>query len=158
MRIYTDGSSINNGKMNARAGVGVWFEKDDSRNLSEPLLGPLQTNNRAELTAILRAMEILFKNKENLDEDIVIVSDSKYSINATTVWIHNWKKNAWKSASKKPVKNKDIIQQIDCLMQLFKKLRFQYTKAHTTKMDRDSIGNRNADRLAVLGASTRSMS
>ena len=108
MRIYTDGSSINNGKMNARAGVGVWFGEGDSRNLAEPLLGSLQTNNRAELTAIMRAMEIILQKKANLNKDIVIVSDSKYSINAITVWIHNWKKNGWKSSSKKTIKNKDI--------------------------------------------------
>lgn len=51
--VWTDGSSINNGKPHARAGVGVYFGPDDSRNLSEPLEGSRQTNQRAEITVCL---------------------------------------------------------------------------------------------------------
>lgn len=51
--VWTDGSSINNGKSHARAGVGVYFGPDDTRNLSEPLEGPRQTNQRAEITVCL---------------------------------------------------------------------------------------------------------
>ena len=58
--IYTDGSCINNGKKNAKAGIGVYFGKDDKRNISKRIKGK-QTNNIAELKAILKAIKILKK-------------------------------------------------------------------------------------------------
>jgi len=152
IKVWTDGSSINNGKKNAKAGVGVWFGDDhDPRNVSEPLRGSEQTNNRAELTAIMRALEILLVSSST-DKEIVILSDSMYSINALTIWIKNWIKNDWKTSNKKPVKNKDLIQRIHQLMKRFPNLRFQHIKAHTTKMDPDTVGNRIADLLAINGA------
>ena len=147
--IYTDGSAKNNGKRSARAGVGVWFGPDDSRNISEPLVGPEQTNNRAELTAILRALEAM-SNRRN--EPITIVSDSQYSIRCVSVWIHAWKKNHWKTSKKQDVKNKDLIVRIDDLMSRFTHLQYRYVKAHTNKDDQHSVGNRWADQLAEEGA------
>ena len=57
--IYTDGSCINNGKPDAKAGIGIFFSDDDERNLSEPLDSSMkQTNNTAELYAIIKAIKI----------------------------------------------------------------------------------------------------
>jgi len=146
---YTDGSALGNGKKNARAGVGVWFSDNDPRNISEPLTGVVQTNNRAELTGIKRALEMLNTSKS---EDITIASDSQYSINCVTKWIMKWKTSGWKTSKGKEVKNKDLIVSIDRLMGSFKHLQFMYVKAHTNKTDIHSIGNSQADKLAVQGA------
>ena len=58
INVYTDGACVDNGKPYARAGYGVYFGKDDARNVSESYKG-LQTNNVAELLAIIKAMTIL---------------------------------------------------------------------------------------------------
>lgn len=169
IRIYTDGSSLSNGKSNAWGGVGVFFGPADKRNISEPLSGTKQTNQRAELMAMVRALEVAPK-----DRKIVIVSDSKYSIDCVTDWFHNWQRNNWVNSSKKPVENKDLVQKI--LEQLEERIRlnahrvvdgvespsgdsrsywdrgpggvrFEWVKGH----DKDA-GNSAADFLAVAGA------
>lgn len=107
IRIYTDGSSLHNGHADALGGVGVYFGPGDRRNISEPLAGNRQTNQRAELTAVLRALEVAPK-----DRKITIVSDSKYAIDCVTDWFRNWQKNGWVNAARKPVENKDLVQKI----------------------------------------------
>ncbi|PGG98118.1 ribonuclease HI [Blastomyces parvus] len=147
LKIYTDGSSLRNGAMGAKAGVGVYFGPgDESRNVSEPLKGNRQTNQRAELTAIIRALDIAPRHR-----DVTIFTDSKYAINCVTVWFVNWQRNKWMTAQDKPVENKDLIQSI--LMKIEErtvmnvKTLFEWVKGHS----RDP-GNEAADRLAVNGA------
>ncbi|CAG8791320.1 11177_t:CDS:1, partial [Gigaspora rosea] len=81
--IYTDGYCKKNGTDDAKASIGVFFNDNDSRNLSERLPGKKQTNNRAEIFAIIRALETV--NKEN---DIIIFTDSTYVINCYNVKNH----------------------------------------------------------------------
>lgn len=107
IRIYTDGSALSNGQANAVGGVGVYFGPLDRRNISEPLTGTKQTNQRAELTAILRALEVAPR-----DRKIVIYSDSNYAIQCCTVWFLKWRRNNWLNASNKPVENKDLVLKI----------------------------------------------
>ena len=76
-------------------------------NLAEPLAGPRQTNQRAELTAILRALELSPR-----DRPITIYSDSNYAINCVTTWFQKWRANGWVNAQKKAVENKDLIEKI----------------------------------------------
>lgn len=169
IRIWTDGSSLANGSANAWGGVGVYFGPQDRRNISEPLNGTKQTNQRAELTAIVRALEVAPK-----DRKIVIVSDSKYSIDCVTDWFHNWQRNNWVNSSKKPVENKDLIQKIlDMLEERYRLnehrmedeadiptadkrahwdrgpggVRFEWVKGHE-----NDEGNNAADDLATAGA------
>lgn len=170
IRIYTDGSSLSNGRANAWGGVGVYFGPSDRRNISEPLEGVKQTNQRAELMAMVRALEVAPK-----DRKIVLVSDSKYSIDCVTDWFHNWQRNNWINSSKKAVENRDLVQKIlDMLEERIilnrprmedgenvmiaedKRaywdrgpggVRFEWVKGH----DKDE-GNAAADHLAVAGA------
>ncbi|ESU06764.1 hypothetical protein FGSG_01443 [Fusarium graminearum PH-1] len=146
IRIYTDGSSLGNGKPGCSAGLGVFFGTGDMRNLSERLPGLPQTNQRAELLAILRAMEMV-----PLNQVIEIWTDSKYSINCVTEWHTNWEKRGWRTAQGKPVMNLDIIRDI-----LAKKrereaagavTKFQWVKGHGS-----NPGNIEADRLANVGS------
>jgi ribonuclease HI len=148
-KIYVDGACKKNGQAGSTCGIGIFFGKDDSRNISMRLKDVNQTNNVAELMAIFYALDICINTGDITNESFIIFSDSKYSINCVTDWIHNWKKNNWKTSNKEPVKNKEIIESIYEKMVKFKYLKFKYIKAHTNKTDDDSIGNRNADMLAT---------
>ncbi|RYP14983.1 hypothetical protein DL765_005980 [Monosporascus sp. GIB2] len=143
--IHTDGSARGNGRLGALAGVGVYFGAGDPRNISEPLEGEIQTNQRAELTAILRAVEGV-----SIDQSIRIYSDSKYSISCVTDWYRNWEKNNWKT-KEGPVKNKDLIEAIRAKIEernaAGAKTLFDWVKGHA-----NDAGNVAADALAVSGA------
>lgn len=146
IRVYTDGSSLANGKAGSRAGVGVYFGDADARNISERLEGEPQTNQRAELMAMLRALQVCPTNKA-----VKIVSDSQYSINCVTLWAAGWKRKGWLTQSGEKVKNQDIIRAL--LDKVEERTRaggmthFEWVKGHSS--DR---GNQAADALAVRGA------
>ncbi|KAJ1844687.1 Ribonuclease H1, partial [Coemansia sp. RSA 2703] len=94
--VYTDGAAQGNGRANARGGVGVYFGPNDSRNVSEPLSGPRQTNQRAELTAIIRAME---QTPAEPGNTLHVMTDSQYSINCLTRWGDTWERNGWRTTA-----------------------------------------------------------
>ncbi|KAI1953975.1 hypothetical protein LOZ57_000317 [Ophidiomyces ophidiicola] len=148
LNIYTDGSALGNGKSVAKAGVGVYFGPGDERNVSEPLKGSRQTNQRAELTAISRALDIAPRHR-----DVTIFTDSKYAIDCVTVWCLKWQRNKWMTKDNKPVENKDLIQAIIAKIEertlLRVKTLFEWVKGHNK-----DAGNEAADRLAVRGART----
>ncbi|RAL66568.1 hypothetical protein DID88_006258 [Monilinia fructigena] len=91
----------------AVAGYGVFFGMGDERNISARLEGNPQTNQRAELTAALRALEIV-----PLDKHIEIITDSNYTINCATLWYKSWEKNGWKTSTGKDVMNEDLVKSI----------------------------------------------
>ncbi|KAK4698018.1 ribonuclease HI, partial [Lecanoromycetidae sp. Uapishka_2] len=146
IRIYTDGSSLGNGTAGAFAGVGVYFGPNNPLNVSETLPGTRHTNQRAELSAILRALEIAPRNR-----DVVIITDSKYAIDCVTNWFMGWRKNNWKTAAGKAVENRDIVENVLSKIEEREKLRartkFEWIKGHANQP-----GNVEADRLAVDGA------
>ncbi len=146
LTIYTDGSSLRNGAAGARAGVGVYFGPGDIKNVSEALSGTRQTNQRAELTAILRALDIAPRHR-----NVTIYTDSRYAIDCVTNWYKNWKRNGWLTANKKPVENRDLIQEVRGKMEeregLGRGTYFMWVKGHS-----GDKGNAEADRLAVEGA------
>ncbi|KAI9819792.1 MAG: hypothetical protein M1832_003867 [Thelocarpon impressellum] len=148
LRIYTDGSSLGNGQHGAVSGVGVYFGDGDDRNVSEALAGPRQTNQRAELTAVYRALDIAPRHRE-----VCIYTDSSYSINCVTVWHLNWKRNNWRTSAGKAVENRDLIEDILRKIEernaLNVETTFQWIKGHA-----NDPGNVEADRLAVNGART----
>ncbi|KAK5997872.1 Ribonuclease H [Cladobotryum mycophilum] len=148
LEVYTDGSSLANGKAGSRAGLGVYFGEGDPRNVSERLQGEPQTNQRAELMAMLRALQIA-----PLEQAVRIYSDSQYSIKCVTEWATGWNKKGWLTATGEKVKNQDIIRaildQIDARMNAGGKTNFQWVKGHAA-----DLGNVAADRLAVRGAKT----
>lgn len=144
--VYTDGSSMGNGKKGAAAGIGVFFGVGDSRNLSEQLHNGPQTNQRAELTAILRALQSLKAN-----EGVRIFSDSKYSISCVCDWYKKWQTSNWTTSAGKQVMNKDLVQPIRRLIEHREsrgvKTEFVWVKGHAA-----TEGNVQADLLAVEGA------
>ncbi|VUC35138.1 unnamed protein product [Clonostachys rosea] len=149
MQIYTDGSSRSNGRAGARAGIGVFFGDGDHRNISEPLPGEPQTNQRAELMAMFRALEVVAD-----EQNVRIISDSKYSINCVTDWAAKWEKGGWKTSNGDTVKNQDIISAVRKRLaersQAGAQTDFRWVKGHAS-----DPGNVAADLLAVNGAKQR---
>ncbi|KAK1226445.1 hypothetical protein PQX77_010529 [Marasmius sp. AFHP31] len=146
--VYTDGSCRGNGKSGSVAGIGVWWGNGDDRNLAERCPGD-QTNNRAELVAIARLLESApLDSKRRL----IIKTDSQYSINCLTSWLHDWRKRNWKTASGGPVKNVAVIKYISTLLEYRilqgQKVDMKYVEGHA-----GIEGNEGADRLANFGAS-----
>ncbi|EMD59916.1 hypothetical protein GGP41_008959 [Bipolaris sorokiniana] len=143
--VHTDGGSRGNGKVGARAGVGVYFGPRDPRNVGEPLRGERQTNQRAELVAIARALDHV-----PIDRDVEIRTDSYYSIRCLREWFQNWETKGWRNAAGKSVENKELIQPI--LARIRERLTckgkttFVWVKGHST-----DIGNIAADALANEG-------
>jgi len=115
-------------------------------NLSEPLAGARQTNQRAELTAILRALDL-----SPFHMNLHIFSDSYYSIRCCTEWYPTWRRNGWMTANRKPVENKDLIEKIVEKIEDRERVgvltKFEWVKGHSTE-----AGNVAADQLAVAGA------
>lgn len=152
---FTDGSCMNNGKVGAKGGMGIHFPNHELPDISQPYSSNIPnidtatpTNQRTELTAILLCLRYVNKELGLNNYELLIKTDSKYSINCITQWAQNWSKNNWTTANGKSVMNKDLIMIIYKYYTKFD-INFQYVKAHTTRDDEDSNGNRIADKLAT---------
>ena len=105
IKIYTDGACSGN------PGIGGWgcvIIKNDEKPIFLNGGENYTTNNRMELVAAIKGLNY-FREENN----ITIVTDSKYLKDGIESWIENWKKNGWKTASKKPVKNKELWLTLD---------------------------------------------
>jgi len=139
--VYTDGVCINNGYDNAIAGIGIYFQENDIRNISKKVIGK-QTNNIAELQAIIDVYDII-KN-DIIDKKVCIVTDSQYALHCITSYGLKQSKNNWK----KDIPNKDLVKNSYELYKNKKNIYFTYIKAHTENDDLHSKGNDGADKLA----------
>lgn len=124
LTIYTDGSCLGN------PGPGGWaFVATDGKNIAERSgAEPDTTNNRMELTAVIRALSAARKHTE-----VEIHTDSQYVKNGMQLWVKNWKKNGWKTADKKPVKNQDLWEQLDEITMDFRlrgNLQWHWVRGH----------------------------
>ena len=138
IKVYTDGSCLVN------PGKGGWAAIIINDNEKTEIKGSKEntTNNQMELTAPIMALKKIPK-----DSKIQIFTDSKYVKSGITEWIHKWKKNGWKTADKKEVKNKDLWKQLDELSSAFY-IEWIWVKAHST----DALNN-EVDLLARSSAS-----
>lgn len=148
MRVFTDGACSNNGRPGAKAGYAVWFpEHRDLSTASRLADTEAQTNQRAELSAIHRCIVILDEGGFH-DEDVVIYTDSDYSINCLTKWIPGWVSRGWKTSSGTDVLHRDLIEDISRRLTKFKSHRFFHVRAHTGAADDLSRNNDVVDRMA----------
>lgn len=140
--VYTDGACPNNGSGKARAGYGVYYGEGDPRNVSARLTGK-QTNNRAEMTAILTVLA-----RVDPGQDLEIRTDSMLCINTITKWMKGWKKRGWRKGDGKDPKNLDLVKKVYEVMGARRgRTVFTHVKGHS-----GDPGNEAADRLAVAGA------
>jgi ribonuclease HI len=133
IEIFTDGACRGN------PGPGGWGALLRYNHHEKKLCGAEQhtTNNRMELTAVIMALKALKKTCH-----ISLTTDSQYVRNGVMKWIHQWKKQGWKTADKKSVKNQDLWQQLDELVQAHH-IEWHWVKGHS-----GHIENELADQLA----------
>ncbi len=134
MNIYTDGACRGN------PGPGGWgvFVQDTLVEFNGS--NTHTTNNKMELTAVIKALQYL--KSIDYEDRIIIHTDSQYVKNGIEIWIHNWLKNGWKTANKKPVKNIDLWKPLHDLTQGFN-IEWKWVKGHS-----GDYGNEKADELA----------
>lgn len=143
IKVYTDGSCHGNGQKNAKCGIGVYFGPNDLRNISQSIDGR-QTNNTAELTALIKAIEKLDK-EINLGYKITIYTDSIYVIRCCTTYGEKLNNKGWNN---KLIPNFELVKQAYLLYSKLQNVKLKHVLAHTGKSDKHSIGNRQADLLA----------
>jgi len=134
--IYTDGACKGN------PGPGGWGALLLSGDRECEIFGGESptTNNRMELTAVIRALEALTRVTT-----AQVYTDSQYVKNGIETWIHGWKRNGWKTADRKPVKNAELWRELDALVAQHD-VSWHWVKGHA-----DNAGNLRADALANRG-------
>jgi ribonuclease HI len=135
--LITDGSCIGN------PGPGGWACLLQYGDKTRELYGcePRTTNNRMELTAAVRGLAALREPCA-----VEVITDSEYVKNGITSWMQKWKRNGWVTASKQPVANRDLWEQLDAQISRHK------TNWHWTKGHADHAGNNRCDELAQRAA------
>lgn len=153
--LVTDGACSGNGKKCARAGYGLHFAEGQLRGISESgRVTKKPSNNTAELTAVLRGLEIFIGS--GCKEDLVIVTDSKLICNTFTIWLKNWKaKNIVETKA-----NTHLIIPIDNLLCKIVNWQFVHVNSHLSQKQKSQLNpyvlklvgyNEIADELANIG-------
>jgi|TARA_B100000902_G_scaffold96762_1_gene99440 ribonuclease HI len=140
IKIYTDGACRGN------PGPGGWGALIIENEEEWSLWGGENntTNNQMEMTAAIKALEY-FENSSN----IYLTTDSNYVKDGIEKWIAGWKRNGWKTASKKPVKNKELWMRLDELNS-FHNVSWNWVKGHSGHRENeiaDSLANKGIDEL-----------
>lgn len=150
--LYVDGGCRGNGVIdNPKAGIGCYLEGEDIESvyLKEKLNFEPNTNNKAEIYAMIKGLELVNKIIQLncfAKNDLTIYTDSAYTLNGITNWINNWKLNGWQTSKKEPVKNKELWIELDSILEKTKKnfnIDFKKVKGHN-----GIKGNEIVDRLA----------
>ncbi|KAF7347514.1 Ribonuclease H [Mycena venus] len=140
--VYSDGACKGNGQVGSFAGVGVWWGNGDPRNIAERCPGD-QTNNRAELIAILRVLETTPPSKKPL----LIKTDSTYSRKCFQEWLPKWRTNGFRTSTGDPVKNAALIRYLSAHLDA----RAPWAKSADSQANlgalKDPVGERNWARL-----------
>lgn len=134
--IFTDGACSGN------PGPGGWGAVLRMGSHEKELFGgdPATTNNRMELTAVIRALEALKR-----PVTVRVHTDSQYVQKGISEWIHAWKRRGWKTADRQPVKNDDLWRELDALSSRHR-IEWHWVRGHAGHPD-----NERADRLARRG-------
>ncbi len=139
VQIYTDGACLGN------PGKGGWGAILIYKEHQKKIFGgePETTNNRMEMKAVIESLRALKKSSE-----IILYTDSTYVKDGITKWIHGWKKNGWRNANRKPVKNSDLGQELDIETKKHR-IEWIWVKGHS-----GNYYNEIVDELARNGANS----
>ncbi len=140
VEMYTDGACRGNP---GKGGWGVLLRYGDAE---KTLYGGEQetTNNRMELTAVIKGLEALTKRCK-----VLVTTDSKYVLSGITEWMPNWKRRNWRTANKKPVLNVELWQQLDALVAQHD-VEWEWVKGHSGHPENelaDALANQGIDEL-----------
>lgn len=138
MKVYTDGSCINNGKKGSKGGIGVYFGENDDRNVSKNINLEKVTNNIAELSAVNEALDIL----DSYDDDIIVYTDSKYVILCCTSYGDKQNISNWQNE----IPNKSLVREVYDKLKRKNNISLEYVRGHN-----NNYGNEMADKLAKDG-------
>ncbi len=140
VEIFTDGACKGN------PGPGGWGALLRVNGQSKELKGsePETTNNRMEMQAVISALESL---KQPCS--VQLTTDSKYVLDGVKSWMPNWKKHGWKTASKAPVKNKDLWMKIDVLVQAHD-IEWAWVKGHSGHVENERVDQLANDAIAEM--------
>ena len=129
VEIFTDGACLGN------PGPGGWGVLLRWRDHKRELAGgdPDTTNNRMELMAAIQGLESLKRPSA-----VVLTTDSTYVKDGITKWIHGWKRNGWKTAAKKPVKNVDLWQRLETALSDHQ-VEWQWVKGHAGHFENERV-------------------
>jgi len=133
--IYTDGACSGNPGKGGWGAILIYAKEEKYLSGSNQLT----TNNQMELTATIEALKAIVK-----PHNIALYTDSQYVKNGITSWIFNWKKNGWKTAAKKEVKNKELWIELDSLIKIHS-ISWDWVKGHSGHPE-----NERADLLANI--------
>lgn len=153
---FSDGSCLNNGKLTAKAGYSCVFPNHPHLTCNFKLHSTPQypvTNNRAEFSALIKALEICASEDPQHRKRLYFYTDSRLLIDSATKWIPSWKKKGWRKSDGEDVLNKDLVIRIDELLNNgSRKVVFKHVAAHTRGTDWASVWNEKADVLAKEAA------
>ncbi|MFB6355742.1 MAG: ribonuclease H [bacterium] len=135
---YVDGSRVGKKSENGPTGVGIVLRSREGFKEIGKYTGE-GTNITAELNAIRFALEAI----TDRTRPVRLYTDSEYSINALTDWIHNWRNNGWQTSGGDPVSNQDLLKEISSVMDEFNDLELHWVEGHS-----GHIFNERADYLA----------
>ncbi|TFK63672.1 RnaseH-domain-containing protein [Pluteus cervinus] len=138
VRIYTDGSCLNNGEYNAKAGCGIWYAPNDERNKGLRLPGEEQSNNSAEIGAVLAAI-----SESPIDQDLKIITDSQYVLQGLTRYLESWEDRGWIETANRKLFEATAAK----LRQRRGHTIFEKVKGHS-----GDVGNDGADQKANEGS------
>jgi len=142
IKAYTDGAAKGNGSVGCNGGYGVFIVHPCGKQ--ERFCGGIKdtTNNIAELTAIIKALNYVTTTYPN--KPVEILTDSSYAVKGLTEWLPNWVKKGWRTSTGHPVKNQILWEQLAILYK--PNVKLTWVKGHSTVE-----GNLEADKLANQG-------
>lgn len=147
LTVFTDGGCSGN------PGPGGWAYAILSGDgaLIEEKWGaePITTNNRMELSAAVAALERVLSDSTLAGSDISLYTDSQYVQKGISTWIHSWKRNGWRTASKDPVKNRDLWQRLDELSGRLA-IQWRWVKGHAGHEYNELVDRMTQEAIASL--------
>ena len=140
INIYADGGCRGN------PGPGGWGVLMQVGDVEKELCGGERdtTNNRMELTAVIRSLEALKR-----PSTVNVQTDSQYVQKGISEWIHNWKRNGWRTSDKKPVKNQDLWQRLSVAVESHQ-VRWQWVKGHNGHAENERVDQAAREQAELL--------